>query len=336
MKAKVFILLLLISVNGKFIFSQVDLNKTAQSTMNFLLVSTSPKASALGDAFTSVGNGAESIFYNPAGLSDMKSEFDITIGYSQWIADINYLTGAVAWDLGLYGVVGFSLLTVDYGDINGTSLIDGSQIENHPLGYIDNGLVENVGAYCIGISYAKAISTEFSIGGSMKLAGQNLGKNFLSYGSKDNNAKKLVFDAGVKYKTGFKDFSFGMSIRNFATNLKREEMNEQLPLVFSLGTSINLMKLIDEDMAVNNSIVVSADFMHHNNYSERLNFGLEYKYMNVFVFRGGYQTNRDLMSWSGGVGLQTKLFDYGVELNYSYSIMEFFDNLNRVSLVFSF
>lgn len=336
MKTKLLFLLLLIAVSGKFIYSQVDLNKTAQSTMNFLLVSNSPKAAALGDAFTSISKGAESMFYNPAGLTGMEKEFDINLNYTRWIADINYLSGGVAWNLGLYGVVGLSLLTVDYGDIYGTSLIDGSQILDYPLGYIDNGIISNVGAYSIGLSYAKAISNEFSIGGTIKYVGQNLGQSIISSDTKENSATKFVFDAGVKYKTGFKDFAFGMSIKNFATNLKREEIEEQLPLVFSLGASLNLMSLIDENIASENSLVLSTDFMHHNNYSERLNLGLEYKYMSMFALRGGYQTNRDLASWSGGVGFQTKLFSYDIELNYSYSIMEFFDNLNRISLIFSF
>ena len=336
MKKIFLILFLFLIVYSKLIYSQVDLNKTAQSTMNFLLVSNSSKAASLGDAFTSVSRGAESMFYNPAGLAGMEKEFDINLNYTQWIAEINYLSGGVAWNSGLYGVIGVSLLTIDYGDINGTSLIDGSQIEDYPLGYIDNGLVSNVGAYCIGLSYAKAISNEFSIGVSIKIAGQDLGQNLLSSDLKENDATKLVFDAGVKYNTEFKDFVFGMSIRNFATNLKREEFEEQLPLVFSLGASINLMKILNEDLAAENSIILSSDFMHPNNYSERLNFGLEYKYLGMFALRGGYQTNRDIASWSGGVGLQTTLFNYNVELNYSYSVMEFFNDVNRISLAFTF
>ena len=336
MKKTFLFLFLFLIVYPKQTYSQVDLNKTAQSTMNFLLISNSPKAAALGDAFTSVGKGAESMFYNPAGLAAMDKEFDINLNYTQWIAEINYLSGGIAWNLDSYGVVGLSLLTVDYGDINGTSLIDGSQIGEYPLGYVDNGLVSNVGAYCIGLSFAKAISEEFSIGGTIKFAGQNLGENILTSETKENNATKFVFDAGVKYQTEFKDFTFGMSIRNFATNLKREEISEQLPLVFSLGASINLMQLLYENIADENSIVFTADFMHHNNYSERLNFGLEYKYLNMFALRGGFQTNRDIASWSGGVGFNTALLSYDVELNYSYSVFEFFNDVNRLSLTFSF
>jgi hypothetical protein len=58
--------------------------------------------------------------------------------------------------------------------------------------------------------------------------------------------------------------------------------------------------------------------------------------MNMFAFRSGYQTNRDIASWSGGVGFNTTLLSYNIEINYSYSDFEYFYNVNRLSLTFSF
>jgi hypothetical protein len=334
MKLKLILLAILFSLIQAF--PQVDLNKTAQSTMNFLQVGTSPKASALGEAFSSIGRGVESIFYNPAGLSRMESQFEVSVSYSQWIADINYLSGAVGWNLQDYGTVGIHLITVDYGVINGTSLISEAERDLYPLGYKDNGAVSNVGAYSAGLSYAKSVSREFSVGGTVKIAGQNLGESFVESGMKNNNALKLVFDAGVKYITDFKGFMFGMSIRNFSSDLKREEIDEQLPLLFSLGASINVMEVISEEVSEGNSLLLAADFLHQNNFSERVNLGLEYKLMDMISLRGGYQTNRDLASWSGGIGFNTSVSDYKLEVNYSYSKFEIFDNVNRLSLLISF
>lgn len=318
------------------VFAQTNLSKTAQSTMNFLLVGTSSKASAMGEAFVTMGKGSESLFYNPAGLPLINKSFDINLNYTQWIADITYMSGGVAWNLYEFGVVGAHLLTVDYGTINGTSLIRESELSQYPLGYKDNGLVSNVGAYVVGLTYGKSITQEFSMGVTMKLAGQNLGQSKFGADTKDNDATKIAFDAGVRYQTGYKEFSFGMFIRNFATNIKREEIEEQLPLLFSFGASINLMQLVSEEMSKDNSVVLAADFLHQNNYSERVNLGLEYKFMNMVSLRGGYQTNRDLASWSGGVGFHTTLSDYNIEFNYSYSSFEIFDSVNRLSLIFSF
>jgi hypothetical protein len=316
-------------------FSQTDLNKTAQSTMNFLLVGTSSKACAMGEAYVTTGKGAESLFYNPAGLSLLDKTFDINLNYTQWIADIKYISGAVAWDISDFGTIGAHLITVDYGTINGTSLISSSEESLYPLGYRDNGLVSNVGAYVVGLSYAKTITQEFSMGLTLKLVGQNLGQNTFSGTTKDNDATLVAFDAGVRYQTGFKGFNFGMFIRNFATNIKREEIDEQLPLLFSFGAAINVLEIIVEEISSDNMLTFAVDFLHQNNYSERINLGLEYMFLGMISLRGGYQSNRDLASWSAGIGLYTSISDYDVEVNYSYSSFACFDSVSRLSLLFA-
>ncbi len=315
-------------------YSQVGLNKLAQSTMDFQLVSISPKASAMGEAYYAVGEGAESIFYNPAGLAKMDNTFNVVLDYTQWIADINYIGGAASWNLENFGVVGISLLSVSYGTIYGTSLDPnaGSQ-----LGYIDNGTLSNVGAYSFGISYAKAISEEFSIGGNVRIAGQNLGSNtFVDGTTTKNDASKLVFDAGVMYYTGYKGFRFGMAIRNFSSNIIREEIYEQLPLTFTIGTAIDLMDFINPAHSQDNSLTFAVDFLHSNNYSERFDLGAEYKFLGMIALRAGYQSNRDIMSWSAGVGFNKSIGGNEVDVNYSFSKMDVFKNVNRLSIGFGF
>ncbi|MCX7876704.1 MAG: PorV/PorQ family protein [Melioribacteraceae bacterium] len=320
--------LFLIVLFTSSIFAQVGLNKLAQSTMNFQLVSISPKASSMGEAFYSIGVGSESVFYNPAGLSLTKHQYDVTLNYTQWIADINYLGGAVSYNLDNYGTVALSALTVDYGTIYGTQL---DPLSSSPTGYIETGNVSNVGAYSFGLSYAKSINEKFSIGGNVRLVGQNLGTNtFVSGISKENKATKLVFDAGVLYNTGFKNFRFGMAIRNFSSNIKREEISEQLPLTFTMGGAIDVLKFINDNE--NDELTFAIDFLHSNSYSERINIGAEYKFLGMVSLRAGYQTNRDIASWSAGVGFYTILSDYNLEVNYSFSKMEIFNNVNRLSL----
>lgn len=330
--------ILIITAIGLLYFSesyaQVALNKVGQSTMDFLLVSISPKASAMGDAYTSLCAGAESMFYNPAGLIDIPKSFDITVDYTQWIADINYLGGGIGYSLGNYGAVGLSFLTVDYGTIYATRLSP----TIGAAGYVEDGEMQNVGAYSFGLSYAKAISEKFSIGGTMKYVGQNLGQNDFSNGvSKKNDMAKLAFDAGIKFNTGFKDFIFGMAIRNFASNVKRELDDEQLPLTFTMGGAISIMEFINPEIIKDQNITLAVDYLHSNSYSERVNLGVEYKYMNMISLRAGYQTNRDIMSWSAGVGFNTSIAGNLVEANYSFSkIDSFFSNVSRLSIGFSF
>jgi hypothetical protein len=335
MKAKniiteVFVLFLIFSIVAD---AQIGLKKVAQSTMNFLLVSTSPRASGMGEAYYSTGTGAEAMFYNPAALAEVDKSVDVSANITNWIADIKYISGSVAWNLGNYGVVGANIVTVDYGTIYGTSLISSSEQAAYPLGYKDNGELGNIGAMAVGVSYAKAINSQFLIGGTVKIASQSLGENQFSTGeNKKNDAAKLVFDAGVKYYTGYRSFRFGMAIRNFASNIKREQIEEQLPLTFTMGIAMDMFTMVTGEKVKDNTLTLAVDYLHQNSYSERVNLGLEYIFMNLISLRGGYQTNRDLSSWSLGAGISHIIFDKQIRLDYSYSKFDLFDPVNRIGV----
>jgi hypothetical protein len=341
MKVKIQTIALLLLALTICVSAQVDLKKTAQSTMNFLVVGTSPRACALGEAFSTLGTGAEAMFYNPAGMTDSKDAYEVTVNYTTWIADIKYLSGAFAFDLQSYGKVGINLLSVDYGDIYATSLVSPADQGKYPLGYVEHGLMNNIGAYSFGISYANAVSEQFSIGGNIRYVGQNLGENFFSNGAViKNKATKFVYDAGIKYRTGFKSFAFGMMIRNFASNLKREQIEEQLPMTFTMGAAIDLfdlVSLLDIETPKDLTCTTAFDYVHLNNYSERVNLGLEVQYQRMIALRAGYQTNRDLATWSAGVGVNLQDYiDYDVKLDYSYSSFDIFTDVSRLSLSIGF
>ena len=315
----------------------VGLNKLAQSTMNFLQVGVVPRACSLADAYMAVGQGAESIFYNPAALPEMDGHIQAFVSNTQWIADINYLAGAVALNLDEIGAFGLSFLIVDYGDIIGTSLLDYSVFSDNPLGYIDNGLVENVGAYAFGLSYARRISDQFMMGGTMRYVGQQLGSVVTATGESDNNMNKLVFDLGVKYYTGFKGFRFGMAIRNFATAVKFQEISAQLPLTFALGGAIDLMEIIDPAEMENHNLLFSCEFVHPNNYTERVNVGLEYTFMGLVAIRSGYSGNHDVLGFNAGIGVTPEIAGKKINVDYSYSSsIDYFKDINRISVGFSF
>lgn len=327
---------ILISTFALSAYAQVGLKKVGQSTMNFLLVSISPHASGVGEAYCAIGTGVESILFNPAGISETSNRFEMQTYNTQWIGDINYLGGSFTWNMQQYGTVGLSLLSVDYGTIYGTNLLSGGEKELYPQGYKDLGKMDNVGAFACGLTYGRAISTQFRIGGDMRIVGQNLGQSQLETGLKDNNAVKLVFDAGVKYNTGFRSFRFGMSIRNFSSNVKREEIDEQLPLLFTMGMAIDLLDVVAPTFSQNNSLNLAVDFLHPNNYSERVNYGLEFLLFDHFALRGGYQTNQDLASWSAGIGLNYDVGKNNLRFDYSYSDFDLFSGVNRLSLGVAF
>jgi hypothetical protein len=313
----------------------VDMKKTGQSTMNFLQVGVVPEATAVGDAYTALGEGIRSVFYNPAGLAEMNSRFEVFLSNTPWIADIHYMADAVAWNMGNAGVIGLTLLSVDYGDIIGTRLISVDEIATDELGYEETGLIEDVGAYAIGLAYARSITTAFKFGISMRSAAQQLGRSTLATGRKTNEHRLWVYDLGVKYYTPFKSFRFGMSIRNFANAVKYEEITTQLPLTFAVGGVIDLMDFITPGDG-SSSLLASMEFSHPNNYTERLHMGLNYTFSNLVSVKAGYVTNHDVIGWSGGFGIQQNLMGITAQISYSYSNMDVFNDISRFALTLSF
>jgi hypothetical protein len=339
MKNFIFIFSIIVLFIFQPLFAQeergVGQKKVGQSTMNFLQVSVVPEATALGDAYTAYGTGVQSLFYNPAGLSEMSHKAEVFVSNVQWIADINYIGGAAAWNLNEYGSVGLNFITVDYGDIHGTQLLSSDEAATNQQGFLETGLVDNVGAYAFGLYYSKKISNLFSVGLGARYVAQQLGTSEVNGSMRDNEESKIAFDLGVKYYTPIEGFRFGMTIRNFSTEVKYEEVSAPLPITFSLGAAMDLTKLFPVAEEAN-SIVLTSEFTHPNNYTERVHFGLEYEFMKMLALRGGYITNHDVNGLSLGIGLNANISGTSTKISYTYSAMDVFDDVNRFSVMFAF
>jgi hypothetical protein len=315
----------------------VDLKQTGQTTMNFLTVGVSPRAEGMGNAYTALSKGVESVFANPAGLAEMSSQFEAFVSATNWIADIKYLTGAIAWNGEEYGNVAFSFTVVDYGSIKGTSFVPSSSLGSNGVYYTLTGDVGDVGAYSFGLTYVKKISNKFAIGGTAKYVGQSLGRYTDTYGNDNlNHANKWAFDLGVKYFTGIESLRLGMSMRNFSTFVQYQNYSSSLPLTFAVGLGMNIMDLINKDLSKDHSVLVSGEFVHPNNYTDRVNVGVEYTFMDMFSLRTGYETNQDILGWTCGAGVKQSVGGLLLDINYSFSKTQYFDGVHRFGLNIGF
>ncbi len=330
MKKNIIIIVLIII--GLVNITAQERKKLAQTGLKFLSLSTDSRASALGSAVTSVeGGGASSMFYNPATMAYMKNNVEATIGTVGWIADIDYIYGGVAYAPfnGQYGVLGFSFTSVDYGSLIGTVVAPN---EN---GYLETGIFKPT-AYSAGISYAKALSDKFSVGGSIKYVSQDLGSvvtdidNSGKYTKENNSINAVAFDFGILYHTGYKSLNFAMNVRNFSTEIKYKEEGFQLPLTFRIGLSVNAMDFIEENSKLH-QLLVTADAVHPRDFAEQVNFGCEYTFMKTFSLRLGYSTPNDNFGFSSGFGVKfgDEIVSYG--LDYCYTNFDTFNDVHRIT-----
>jgi hypothetical protein len=325
----IYLLIFVLSVNA-----YAQQSKVAQTGYGFLDVAGGARACGMGEAFTVLGQDASALFYNPAGIGEIDNRFDLSVGGTQWIADINYLYLAAVLNAGVWGNFGFSLIYPDYGDFYGTRVAEGT-----PKGFENTGMFE-VSAFCAGIAYAREFTDKFTVGGQVKYASQHLGENeFMiiennfadtSFATAENETSTLSYDFGLLFYPGFGSFAFGMSVRNFSPRVAYERIGFELPLTFAIGVGADILDFFGEhpDYSFN----VGLEGLHPRDWKEVIHLGGEFGFKNMIFFRAGYKFNYSAEGLNAGVGINVK----NVKIDYSYSAFKLYDMVNRASVGFSF
>lgn len=311
--------------------------KRAQTGFKFLRTSVSARAAALGDAMTAMEAGSIAMFYNPATMAHMTEFANAAVGITQFFAEINYNSAsiAVAPAHGRYGVFGLSFMNVDYGDLEGTIRVDNER------GYDDYGTFSPT-ALMVGVGYAKALTDRFALGSNVKYAMQNLGDALVQAGGgvsgeawQGNKESTVAVDIGVIYNTGFESLKFAMSARNFSREVTYHEENFELPLLLTIGMSMDITDLMAADQSVH-SLVLAVDAYRPRDFYEALNIGAEYGFMDVLYIRGGYVYPTDEQGISLGGGVNAGLSGIGLSADYAYTNFGLLGDVHRISMQFGF
>lgn len=308
--------------------------KLGQTGMQFLSVSLDPRASALGNAVAAVEMDAAAMFYNPAGMAFMQPSLSATIGQNQFITDIRYNFGALAYRWGNIGTFGIHALSVDYGTVQTTI-----RAEND-AGYVDTGTIEP-SALAVGVGYARPLTDRFAVGGNVKYVRQDLGSALVNTGGETGDVTEsldkstAVWDFGVLYRTGFRSLNFAVNVRNFAGELRYAEHSFELPLNFRIGASMNMVDLTSIDPSLH-SLNVSVDATHPRAYWEQLKVGGEYTFMDVLSLRAGYTFPADEEGVNLGAGVHTGLGEFGIGFDYAYTDFGIFDKVHRLAVRLAF
>jgi hypothetical protein len=341
---------LLLVVSIPVVGAHADENqKLAQAGFHFLTVTSDARGAAMADAMTSLSLGSSALFFNPAGMASMDHFIDISASTNKWIADIKHygVGAAIAPFDGDYGVLGFSFQYVDYGTFIRTVVRKDLEV-----GYQDLGLFK-LYALAIGVGYAKQLSERFSIGGQIRWARQDLGESTIpnttpqvpildslgnptgrytdTSSTATNRLTPLVFDFGTQFKTGIKSLVFGMSIRNFSGDMQYAYEPFQLPLIFTLGVSMDVLDVVGR-MDFDHSLLVSIDASHFRDQPEQIKVAMEYDVMHTLDMRVGYKSQTDESGWSFGLGLR----QFGLGIDYAYTPYGIFGSVQRLTARFSY
>jgi hypothetical protein len=317
----IFTVCILMFISSQF-FGQDNFNKVAQSGMQFLKIGVGAEMVGRGEAGISNIKGVSAMFWNPAGLAELEGN-EFMFSHNAWIADISMNAFGVGMNMDNWGTFGISLLWMDYGELNKTSVAT-SLGESSKFGFVDEGTYSPIDL-AVGLTYSKKVSNQFSFGGQIRYLYENYGSNKTLKTSGDitntnNRMSALCFDFGTLYYPGFESLAFSMTIQNFSTDLKYQQEAFSTPLTFKIGISMNMLDLMENKSR--SELLFAVDAIHPRDYSERLNVGLEYSYLGIFKLRGGYRFNYDVGNFTAGAGLRYSLSNsLGLKLDVSYIIM---------------
>lgn len=285
------------------------INKHAgTSASSFLKIDAgTPRAQALGNAYVSVADGPEALFWNPAGAASATSR-EIAFSY------LDYLQGYKSRTLAYLQPIGKTIIgvSVSYMDMKNLDYRDewGYQLSN----YGGVPVRDFVGSVSIARGF---INQKLQIGGTAKYVTERLYD-----GDGYNNYDNVGFDVGAKLRL-VNWLGLGGAIVNIGDKA-------EMPRGLRLGADINTRYF-----------TISGEYMKYRDDNARYGVGLEVHIPEDLLqvarldLRVGYYTREDTgvnesESWVKSIGLQetskvsfgvglysAEIFGYGASLDYA-------------------
>ncbi len=311
-----------------------DFSKVGTAAAQFLKIGVGARAAALGGSFTALANDVSTIYWNPAGITNING-FSLAVSHNEWFADISHDFAGVVYPLTSSDVIALHVVALNTGEQEVTTV-------TQPEG---TGIYYDISDLAIGLSYGRTLTDRFSVGLTVKYIQQNL---------YNESANTFAIDLGTYLRTGFHDLVIAMNMSNFGGNMQLEgrdlititDINNQvsgnynpdarlktepwpLPLTFRVGVAMNFVggndPIVESSM---NRFTLAVDGVHPNDNTEKVNIGGEYAWNETVFARVGYKINYYLEKWTFGIGLRMDVLNQ--QVGFDYALVDFND-LGKVS-----
>ena len=330
---RVLIILLLLIVSDAF-------SQEARKYSNeFLAIGVGARALGMSNAYVTSVNDVTSGYWNPAGLTKIKKDFQVGLMHAEYFAGIaKYDYGGFAANIDSASAFGFSIVRFGVDDIpNTTQLIDAD-------GNVDYNRISSFSAvdYAFMFSYArKAKIPGLSYGANVKIIYRNIGEFAKAWG--------FGLDAGAQYD--YKKWKFGVMARDitstfnaWTSSLDQETVdvfirtNNELP---ENGIEVTLPKVIlgiGREVKISNKFTalgeIDFDFSTDGKrnvlitgdpFSIDPHMGMEFGYSKIVFLRlgvGNFQKVTDILKNDKityqpnfGIGIQFR----GIAIDYAFT-----------------
>ncbi len=244
----------------------------------FLRFGSSARSLALGGAVAAVSDDAATSYWNPAGLSQLRT-MELTAMNANLFADTKYSFVSFGLPSDGKGTFAFSGTFTTSGEFQrATDMVD-----------MDDFFSEQEGIFSL--SYARG-GTRLGWGVTLKSVSQDIG---------GSSGSGFGADVGL-YLRPDRRMSLGLSFQNaLQPEITLEEMPEKLARTLRGGVALHFF---------NNRFLVLTDLVKTDFMDMDFQGGIEAWPLQQLVLRGGYDTVRESMSFGAGVRWQNWQLDY--------------------------
>lgn len=286
---------------------QVSCFAASSSGAAFLKIDAGARSAAMGGAVTAQGDGAGSVFGNPAGLLSVARR-EAQAGHSEWLDGISIEHAAYAQRL-FGGTAGVGYVSMNAG------AIDGRDLEGRPAGAFS--AQDSVLTLCFAKRQGNA-----RLGAGVKMIEQRLA---------GLSARGTALDLGVLKSLPLRGLTAGLAVQNLGPKMAFEEGSSYaLPMTWKAGLSYAPMA----------GLVAECDLKYlPSDKHVQMVWGTEYQPLTAVALRAGYilkenmgGASTDFSSFAGlnmGVGLS---LGKGCRLDYGVTSSPNFGLLHNVSL----
>ena len=288
------------------------------SGAQFLKISPSARAAAMGGAYSALCDDAYAVYFNPGGLGFLR-EVETVATRNSYFQGITHNFGAVAAPLLAWtdsrrarnelGAAAFSVTSLTVDGIERRGVVE-TDDPTDTFGASDF-------AYALG--YGLPLSERLGVGVTLKALNQRLDAA---------HATSFAADAGALYRNDRLSLSGGL--RNAGTRVRFASASDPLPLLFYAGAGYRLSE----------SWLLAADLSLPRDHRAGFSFGLEHRRMFSeelgAAVRGGYDSSNTDAEGLTGLGLGAGVYFRRVQFDFAWLPYGDLGNTFRYSLLVRF
>ena len=280
----------------------------AETAVSVLDIDPGVQVIGVGGAGTALAQGAETLYYNSAGLSALPG-ISFSSFYASYLGSASYSSLALTFHNWGIGMLMFNASNIAGYDENGEP--------GNALSYGNTALLLGFGINPKDLPFLPALPLDFSLGARIK---------YLSVTNGTVNGSGFAFDLAYRMTffdmrigpIGLSNMALGVTANNLFGGVNYDAHGESMGMSLRIGGAVKVADVV----------LLTSDL----DLAGKFHFGVAYSPIQTLVLRAGMMTQPGGMSITLGMGLNIQ----GFILDYAYITHPTLPGTHRVSLAIDF